>query len=51
MWSNIQKLCGRHMWMVFKMSEEFDMNLPMMDKPIKCIMAASGKDTYVMIQR
>ena len=39
------------MWMVFKMSEEFDMNLPMMDKPIKCIMAASGKDTYVMIQR
>ena len=36
---------------IFKMDEEFDMNMPGSDKPIKCIMAASGRDTYVMIQR
>ena len=36
---------------IFKMNEEFDMNLPGTGKPIKCIMAASGRDTYVMVQR
>ena len=36
---------------IFKMDEEFDMNMPGSDKPVKCIMTASGRDTYVMIQR
>ena len=36
---------------IFKMDEEFDMNMSGSDKPIKCIMTASGRDTYVMIQR
>jgi len=36
---------------IIKMDEEFEMSQPATDKPIKCIMAASGRDTYVMIRR
>ena len=36
---------------IIKMDEEFEMTQPATDKPIKCIMAASGRDTYVMVQR